>query len=176
MANQTEPPIIQRIGIISDTHGLLRPEALAVLHGCERIIHAGDIGKPEVLQQLNELAPVSVVRGNNDKGVWAKELAISVSIKVGQVCIYVIHDLTDLVIDPVAAGVRIVIFGHSHKPSIQERDGVLYLNPGSAGPRRFKLPVTVAELTVRGQQINVRIIHLPIDSQLRHTADDLIYP
>ena len=176
MATQTEPPLFQRIGIISDTHGLLRPEALAVLHGCERIIHAGDVGKPEVLQRLNELAPVTAVRGNNDKGEWAEELPINANITVGQVSIYLIHDLTDLAIDPVAASVRVVISGHSHKPSLQERDGVLYLNPGSAGPRRFKLPVTVAELTVRGQQINARIIHLPIDSQLRHTADDLIYP
>ncbi|WP_446810910.1 metallophosphoesterase family protein [Methylomonas sp. 2BW1-5-20] len=176
MATETEPPITHRIGIISDTHGLLRPEALAALQGCELIIHAGDVGKPEVLQKLNELAPMTTVRGNNDKGAWAEALPVNASVMIQQVGVYLIHDLADLAIDPVAAGVRVVISGHSHKPSLQERGGVLYLNPGSAGPRRFKLPVTIAELTVQGGEIAARIIHLPIDSQLTHAADDLIYP
>ncbi|OAI00832.1 metallophosphoesterase family protein [Methylomonas methanica] len=151
-----------RIGIISDTHSLLRPEALAILQGCERIIHAGDVGKPEVLKQLNELAPVTAVRGNNDKGAWAEELPVSASITVGQVSIYLIHDLAELPVDPVAAGIRVVISGHSHKPSIQERHGVLYLNPGSAGPRRFKLPVTVAELVINNAKVEARIVELGV--------------
>ncbi|MCQ8118018.1 metallophosphoesterase family protein [Methylomonas rosea] len=151
-----------RIGIISDTHGLLRPEALAILQGCDWIIHAGDIGKQEVLQQLTALAPITAVRGNNDKGAWAEELPVSASITVGQVAIYLVHDLTELFIDPVAAGIRVVISGHSHKPSIQERDGVLYLNPGSAGPRRFKLPIAVAELVIRDTAVEARIVELAV--------------
>ncbi|WP_415878382.1 metallophosphoesterase family protein [Methylomonas sp. TEB] len=151
-----------RLAIISDTHGLLRPEALAALQGCQRIIHAGDIGKQEVLQRLNELAPVTAVRGNNDKGAWAEELPLSASVTVEQACLYVIHDLAELRIDPVAAGIRVVISGHSHKPSIQERDGVLYLNPGSAGPRRFKLPIAVAELVIRDTTIEARIVNLQV--------------
>jgi hypothetical protein len=151
-----------RIGIISDTHGLLRSEALAILQGCERIIHAGDVGKPEVLQRLNELAPITAVRGNNDKGAWAEALPISASVTVGQVSIYLIHDLAELPVDPVAAGIRVVISGHSHKPSIQESDGVLYLNPGSAGPRRFKLPVTVAELIINNAKVEARIVELRV--------------
>ncbi len=151
-----------RLAIISDTHGLLRPEALAILQGCERIIHAGDVGKPEVLQRLNELAPITAVRGNNDNGAWAEALPISASITVGQVAIYLIHDLAELPVDPVAAGIRVVISGHSHKPSIQERHGLLYLNPGSAGPRRFKLPVTVAELIINNAKVEARIVELRV--------------
>jgi len=154
--------VSHRLAIISDTHGLLRPEALAALQGCERIIHAGDIGKQEVLQRLNELAPVTAVRGNNDKGAWAEELPVSAVVTVEQACLYVIHDLAELPIDPVAPGIRVVISGHSHKPSIQERDGVLYLNPGSAGLRRFKLPVTVAELVIRDTTIEARIVELAV--------------
>ncbi|WP_020481907.1 metallophosphoesterase family protein [Methylomonas sp. MK1] len=151
-----------RLAIISDTHGLLRPEVLAALHGCERIFHAGDVGKHEVLQRLNELAPVTAVRGNNDRGAWAEELPICASVMVGQVSIYLIHDLAELPIDPVVAGIRVVISGHSHKPSLQERDGVLYLNPGSAGPRRFKLPLAVAELIINDKTVEARIIELEV--------------
>ncbi|WP_026600381.1 metallophosphoesterase family protein [Methylomonas sp. 11b] len=151
-----------RLAIISDTHGLLRPEVLAALQCCERIFHAGDVGKPEVLQQLNILAPVTAVRGNNDKGAWAEELPICASVMVGQVSIYLIHDLAELPIDPVVAGIRVVISGHSHKPSLQERDGVLYLNPGSAGPRRFKLPLAVAELIINDKTVEARIIELEV--------------
>lgn len=151
-----------RIGIISDTHGLLRPEALAILQGCERIIHAGDVGKLEVLQRLNGLAPITAVRGNNDKGEWAEDLPVSASITVGQVAMYLIHDLAELPSYPASAGVRVVISGHSHKPSIQESDGVLYLNPGSAGPRRFKLPVTVAELIINNAKVEARIVELGV--------------
>ncbi|WP_150046546.1 MULTISPECIES: metallophosphoesterase family protein [Methylomonas] len=152
-----------RIGIISDTHGLLRPEALAALQGCERILHAGDIGKPEVLQQLGELAPVTAVRGNNDKGCWAKELPLSINLTVGQVGIYLIHDLAELTIDPASTGINIVVSGHSHKPAIIERSGVSYLNPGSAGPRRFKLPATVAELTINANSLDMRIVKLAMN-------------
>lgn len=150
-----------RLGIISDTHGLLRPEALAALRGCEQILHAGDIGKPEVLQTLSQLAPVTAVRGNNDKGAWAEELPESAGLTVAQTGIYLIHDLADLDIDPAAAGIRVVISGHSHRPAITERDGVLYVNPGSAGPRRFKLPVTVAELVI-SDRVQARIIPLQV--------------
>ncbi len=150
-----------RFGIISDTHGLLRPEALAALEGCERILHAGDVGKPEVLQGLSELAPVTAVRGNNDKDAWADELPACIHVTVAQTGIYRIHDLAEIDIDPAAAGIQVVISGHSHKPSIAERDGVLYLNPGSAGPRRFKLPVAVAELAI-SDGVQARIIPLQI--------------
>lgn len=154
--------MLYRLGIISDTHGLLRPQAVAALRGCERILHAGDVGKPEVLHALNELAPVTAVRGNNDNGVWADELPDCARVEAGQVGIYLLHDLAELNIDPARAGIRIVICGHSHKPSISERDGVLYLNPGSAGPRRFKLPVAVAELTIDAAAVQARIIPLAV--------------
>ncbi|WNB74524.1 metallophosphoesterase family protein [Methylomonas koyamae] len=153
--------MIYRLGIISDTHGLLRPEALAALRGSERILHAGDVGKPEVLQRLSVLAPVTAVRGNNDKGVWTDELPACARVELGQVGIYLLHDLAELDIDPARAGIHIVISGHSHKPSISERDGVLYLNPGSAGPRRFKLPIAVAELVI-SDQVLARIIPLQV--------------
>lgn len=150
-----------RLGIISDTHGLLRPEALAALDGCERILHAGDVGKPEVLQALRELAPVTAVRGNNDKGGWADELPVCARLTVAQTGIYLIHDLAELDLDPAAAGIRVVISGHSHRPAIAERDGVLYLNPGSAGPRRFKLPIAVAELVISDHAL-AKIIPLQV--------------
>lgn len=150
-----------RLGIISDTHGLLRPEALAALRGYERILHAGDIGKPEVLQALSQLAPVTAVRGNNDKGAWAEELPECARLTVAQIGIYLIHDLAELDLNPAAAGIRVVISGHSHRPAIAEREGVLYVNPGSAGPRRFKLPVTVAELVI-SDRVQARIIPLQV--------------
>src|SRR5437867_4223252 len=134
-----------RIGVISDTHGLLRPSARAFLTGRDRIIHAGDIGKPEVLEELLKLAPVTAVRGNNDTGAWAKPLPDTEFLQVEGVLIYVIHDQQQLGREP-PAGVKAVISGHSHKPAIKERDGILYLNPGSSGPRRFKLPVTIGEI------------------------------
>jgi len=151
-----------RLGILSDTHGLLRPQALAALRGCERILHAGDVGKPEVLHALNELAPVTAVRGNNDKGVWADELPVCARVEAGQIGIHLIHDLAELDVDPAAAGIRVVISGHSHQPSISERNGVLYVNPGSAGPRRFKLPIAVAELIVDASVVKAEIIALQI--------------
>ena len=137
------------LGVISDTHGLVRPEAVRALDGCELIIHAGDVGKPEVLEELREIAPVVAVRGNVDTGRWAKSLPSSEVVEVAGHLLYVLHDLGALDLDPSAAGFRVVISGHSHEPAAQEREGVLYLNPGSAGPRRFDLPICLARLDVR---------------------------
>jgi uncharacterized protein len=137
-----------RIGLISDTHGLLRPEALQALAGVQHIIHAGDIGAPEVIETLRNIAPVDAVRGNNDKASWATKFPPWLALEFGGVGIHVLHDVNELDVDPAAAGFRVVIAGHSHKPQVAERDGVLFVNPGSAGPRRFSLPVTVGYLTV----------------------------
>ena len=149
-----------RLGVISDTHGLLRPEALTVLRGCDRIVHAGDIGKADVLSTLSQIAPVVAVRGNNDHGAWADRLAETELFEFGGAFIYAIHDLSLLDIEPSAAGVQVVICGHSHKPLIEHRDGVIYLNPGSAGPRRFRLPIALAELSVIGGEVSARIVEL----------------
>jgi uncharacterized protein len=149
-----------RVGVISDTHGVLRPQALAFLKGCDHIIHGGDIGKVEVLTQLSQIAPVTAVRGNNDKGPWADSIAETQLLEIEGTCIYVLHDLSLLDIDPLAAGVQVVISGHSHKPAVERRDGVVYLNPGSAGPRRFRLPVSVAELIIAGGVVTPRIVEL----------------
>ena len=148
------------IGLISDTHGLLRPEALRALHGSDLIIHAGDVGKPEILGALNLVAPVIAVRGNIDLGAWASALPLTAAAEAGSGAIYVLHDIQQLDIDPAASGFRMVVSGHSHKPSRTERGGVLYLNPGSAGPRRFKLPVTVARLDLRETPWKVEFIEL----------------
>ena len=148
------------VGVISDTHGLLRPEALAALAGSELIIHAGDVGGPEVLEELGRVAPVVAVRGNNDRGAWAESLAEYEAVEVNGAFVYVLHDLKELDIAPAAAGFRVVVSGHSHKPLAEERRGVLYLNPGSAGPRRFKLPVTVARLKLNGDDASAEIINL----------------
>ena len=149
-----------RVGLISDTHGLLRPEAVAALQGSDFIVHGGDIGNAGILEALAAIAPLTVVRGNNDREPWADGIAESEFLKVGGVVIYAIHDLSQIDIDPAGAGVRVVVSGHSHKPKIQERDGVLYINPGSAGPRRFKLPIAVAELSVDGNAVSARIVEL----------------
>ena len=151
-----------RIGLISDTHGLLRPEALAALTGCAHIAHAGDIGGAAVLDALAALAPVAAVRGNNDTDAWAARLSATANLTVGLVTIHVLHDIAELGIDPGATAVRVVVSGHSHKPSITERDGVLFVNPGSAGPRRFRLPVSVALLEIRGRAISARIVELAL--------------
>jgi putative phosphoesterase len=136
------------IGVISDTHGLLRPEAVAALRGAEHILHAGDIGAPEVLAALAEIAPVTAVRGNNDKGGWAGRLPATAVFDAGGISIYMLHDLGELDLDPAAAGFAVVVAGHSHKPGQDRRDGVLYFNPGSAGPRRFKLPIALGLLRI----------------------------
>jgi putative phosphoesterase len=149
-----------RIGLISDTHGLLRPEALDFLAGCAHIIHGGDIGGPQILVQLRALAPLTVVRGNNDTGAWARELPETALVRFEGVGVYAIHDLKQLDIDPAAKGVRVVVSGHSHKPVQAERNGVLYVNPGSAGRRRFSLPIALGELQVSGNQVSARIIEL----------------
>jgi len=137
------------IGLISDTHGLMRREALAALRGSDLIIHAGDVGKPEIIERLRDVAPVVAVKGNIDKGVWASQLAVTALVETRSVLIYVLHDIRQLDLDPAAAKFGIVVSGHSHKPDHTRRSGVLYLNPGSAGPRRFRLPVTVARLDLR---------------------------
>jgi putative phosphoesterase len=148
------------VGVISDTHGLLRPEAVEALKGSELIVHAGDIGGPDVIEALRAIAPVVAVRGNNDRGRWAEEFPLYDVVEVGATYLYVLHDLKELDLSPEAAGFRVVVSGHSHKPLAEERRGVLYLNPGSAGARRFKLPVTVARLHVDGGDATAEIINL----------------
>ncbi len=150
-----------RIGVISDTHGLLRPEALSYLAGCARIVHGGDIGGAAVIDALQRIAPVTAVRGNNDDDEWAGHLRESEILKEQGVRIFVIHDLKQMRIDPAAEHVRVVISGHSHKPRIDERNGVLFVNPGSAGPRRFKLPIAVGELCIAGATVSARLVELP---------------
>lgn len=148
------------IGVISDTHGLLRPEAVAILRGSEHIIHAGDVGKPEILDMLREIAPVSAVRGNIDKGSWARKLPETEAVEFGGKIIYILHDLGKLDLKPQAAGFKAVIFGHSHVPKQEMRDGVLYFNPGSAGPRRFRLPITVGRLVVDETGLRAEIVKI----------------
>jgi uncharacterized protein len=153
---------VRRIGVISDTHGLLRPEAAAFLRGSDFIVHGGDIGHGGILADLAAIAPVTAVRGNNDNGPWAAALADTQILTVEDVSIFVIHNLAELDLDPAAATFRVVVSGHSHRPSVEERAGVLYLNPGSAGPRRFKLPIAVAELVVTGASVRARVVELDV--------------
>ena len=149
------------VGIISDTHGLLRPEALDALRGCHVIVHAGDIGTPAVLEGLRKIAPTVAVQGNNDKGAWASTLPETTVVDAGGVSLYVLHNLNALALDPAAAGFQGVIAGHSHRPRIENRQGVLFVNPGSAGPRRFKLPVAVARLRVwRAKRVEAEVVEL----------------
>jgi putative phosphoesterase len=155
---------VARLGIISDTHGLLRPQAAEFLEGCDRILHGGDIGNAEVLTRLSAIAPVTAIRGNNDKGVWAEALPETEIFEFSGVYVYAIHDLSLLDIDPSAAGIRIVVSGHSHKPLIQTRHGIIFVNPGSAGPRRFKLPISIAEILIEDDAISPRIVELKSDS------------
>jgi putative phosphoesterase len=150
------------LGIISDTHGLMRPEAINALEGVKMIIHAGDIGTPDVLDALRAIAPVVAVRGNNDKGEWAHALPETEVVEVGDIALYVLHDVKALDLDPVAAGFQAVISGHSHQPAIANRQGVLFLNPGSAGPRRFKLPISVARLIIRGGTLDAQLVELAV--------------
>jgi putative phosphoesterase len=148
------------VGVISDTHGLVRPAALEALAGAELIVHAGDVGAPEVLEQLRAVAPVVAVRGNNDRAPWARDLAATEVVELDGLFLYVLHDVNELDLDPRAAGFRAVIAGHSHRPGVGERDGVLFLNPGSAGPRRFRLPITVARLRICGGDLDATIVDL----------------
>jgi len=155
---------VKRVGLLSDTHGLLRPEAVKFLRGSDFIVHAGDIGDPAVLETLRALAPVTAVRGNNDRDSWARGIAETEVLQVGEVFIHVLHYLAQLDVDPAAAGFQIVVSGHSHQPRIEERGGVLYVNPGSCGPRRFKLPVAVAELSVSGKSVKAKLVELDLSA------------
>ena len=161
---------MRNIGIISDTHGLLRPSALAALRGCDSIIHAGDVGDPTILSELRRLAPVSAVRGNCDRGRWAKKLPERDIVKIENYLIFVLHNRDELDFDPQRLGFQVVISGHSHRPSIERRSGVLHFNPGAAGPRRFRLPVTVGRLALSHGELKANIINLggeaasPVDS------------
>ena len=151
-----------RIGVISDTHGLLRPEATAVLRGSDFIVHAGDIDEPAILEKLSELAPVTAVRGNVDRGSWAKKVPSSAVLVIGAVSIYVIHNLLELDLKPEAAGFAAVISGHTHVPKHENKNGVLYFNPGSAGPRRFQLPVSVGRLVVHDTKVTGEFVKLQV--------------
>jgi uncharacterized protein len=148
------------VGVISDTHGLLRPQALDVLRGSDLIIHAGDVGRPELLEPLRALAQLRVVRGNVDTGAWAAGLPTTERVEVGAHVFYVLHNIAELELDPPGAGFAAVVYGHSHQPSIETRDGVLWLNPGSAGPRRFSLPITVARVRVTAAGLWPEIVTL----------------
>lgn len=148
------------VGVISDTHGLLRPEAFAALRGSDYIIHAGDVGDPEILDKLAEIAPVTAVRGNVDHGAWAQKLPATNVLEIGEVSIYVLHSLQELDVKPEAAKFATVVYGHSHVPKQEMKNGVLYFNPGSAGPRRFKLPVSVGRLTIEAGEIKAKILLL----------------
>ena len=152
----------RRIGVISDTHGLVRPQALAALAGSELIIHAGDIGSPQVLDELRAIAPVVAIRGNNDSEPWAQHLAETEVVEVNGALIYVLHNVRELTLDPEAAGFSVVIAGHSHKPSVEQRGAVLFLNPGSAGPRRFTLPISIAHLHMTQRPFRAEIAELAV--------------
>jgi uncharacterized protein len=150
------------LGVISDTHGLLREQALAALQGSEHIIHAGDVGAPEILHKLAEIAPVTAVRGNIDHSAWAQQLPETEVLELGGTSIYLLHKLQDLDLKPETAGFRVVISGHTHAPKLETRNGVLYFNPGSAGPRRFRLPVTVGRLVIKDGEVKGEIIKLAV--------------
>ena len=156
----TEPRIT--LGVISDTHGLLRPEAVDALRGSDRILHAGDIGDPKILDALERIAPATAVRGNIDTAPWARALPQTEVVESGGISIYILHDLTQLDLKPEAAGFRVVVYGHSHQPKIEEKNSVLYFNSGSAGPRRFKLPVSVGRLTIEAGKVRADLVELDV--------------
>jgi putative phosphoesterase len=156
----TMRPFYEEIGLVSDSHGPVRASALSALVGVARIIHAGDVGNAEVLGQLAEVAPVVAIRGNNDRGAWAESLPQTEVVEIGRTLVYVIHDLGELDLDPAAAGFHAVVSGHSHRPKIERREGVLYVNPGSIGPRRFKFPIALALLRIQGTELDARIVEL----------------
>jgi putative phosphoesterase len=156
-------PTEHLVGVISDTHGLIRPQALDVLRGSEHIVHAGDIGAPAVLDALSAIAPLTVIRGNNDRDAWARDLPDTAAVEVGGVWLYVVHDIHDLDLDPRAAGFAAVVAGHSHKPAVAaDRNGILFVNPGSAGPRRFTLPVAVARLRITAGRVRGEVVVLEV--------------
>jgi putative phosphoesterase len=148
------------VGLISDTHGVLRPEALDALRGVDFLVHAGDIGSPDILATLSNMAPLTAVRGNNDLAVWAAEVPLQNSLSVGTIHIQVVHERSHLKGRALPMDTRVVVYGHSHRPAIELEDGILYVNPGSAGPRRFKLPVTVALLRIAGEKLDAEIVVL----------------
>ncbi len=150
------------VGVISDTHGLLRPEAVEALRGSDRILHAGDVGAPEILEALAKLAPVTAIRGNVDTDPWARSLPATEVVEIGGVSIYMLHDRGRLDLNPEAAGFHVVVYGHSHQPKIAERNGVLYFNPGSAGPRRFNLPVSVGRLILDQGEVRAELVELDV--------------
>jgi len=150
------------VGVISDTHGIVRPEAKNALKDSDLILHAGDVGTPDVLKQLRAIAPTIAVRGNVDRDAWAQSLPLTEIVEVGEVRIYVLHDLSDFDLDPRAAELAVVVSGHSHRPTAEVRGGVLFLNPGSAGPRRFSLPLTIAKLRVIGKSLSHEFIELAV--------------
>jgi putative phosphoesterase len=152
------------LGVISDTHGLLRPEAMDALRGSAHILHAGDIGAPEILDELRKIAPVTAVRGNVDRSAWARDIAAREVFEAEGVSIYLLHILGELDLKPEASGFGVVVYGHSHVPKVEVKNGVLYFNPGSAGPRRFKLPVTVGKLVVQGGAVRGEIVELGVSS------------
>jgi putative phosphoesterase len=149
-----------RIGLISDTHALVRPQAIAFLQGCDAILHAGDIVEPAILDVLGGMAPLTAVRGNNDHGPWADRLPVTATVRFGAVGVYVLHDIADLRRHPAPAGTRVVVTGHSHKPLVREEGGVLFVNPGSAGPRRFTLPISVGELRIDGDAVHAATVSI----------------
>jgi uncharacterized protein len=161
-AAQNMPEREITVGVISDTHGLMRPQAVAALRGVDMIIHAGDVGNPDVIKELSGIASTHVVRGNVDTGGWAARLPMTELVHVGEHRFYVLHQVSQLDIDPADMGFAAVVFGHSHQPLIETREGVLFLNPGSAGPRRFKLPITVARVGVAGRQVRPEIVELQV--------------
>jgi putative phosphoesterase len=148
------------VGVISDTHGLLRPEAVEALRGSDRILHAGDVGDPKILEALARIAPVTAIRGNIDTEPWARTLPETEVVEAGKISIYMLHNLSQLDLKPEAAGFRVVLYGHSHKPNIEEKDGVLFFNPGSAGPRRFHLPVSVGRLIIQRTGVRAELIEI----------------
>jgi uncharacterized protein len=149
-----------RVGLLSDTHGLLRPEVRAFALGCDYLIHGGDIGSAAILDELGGIAPLIAVKGNNDRQQWAAQLPATEMIRIAGVFVYVIHDISQLDIEPRAAGVNIIVSGHSHKPLIENRGGILYINPGSCGPRRFQLPISAGEMIVSGTKVRARTVEL----------------
>jgi uncharacterized protein len=154
-----------RIGVISDTHGLLRPEAIEALRASNFIIHAGDVGAPEILTELASIAPLTAIRGNIDKAAWARELPETAVLEIGNISIYVLHDLAQLALKPEAAGFAAVVSGHSHIPKQEKRNGVLYFNPGSAGPRRFKLPINIGKFIIENGVIRAELLQLQVNQR-----------
>lgn len=150
------------LGVISDTHGLLRPEVIETLRGSDRILHAGDVGAPEILEALATIAPVTAVRGNVDTDAWASALSQTAVVEAGGLLIYMLHDIGQLDLKPAAAGFRVVVYGHSHQLKIEEKNGVLYFNPGSAGPRRFNLPVSVGRLMIQAGTVRAELVELKL--------------